>query len=77
MTIGTPLSLMLNPIFWVLTFVYLITRSAFIQSLFPAPVFYLGFITAIIGNFILFYLQVVACLRDRASSRRRRRSSSS
>ncbi len=67
MTIGTPLSLMLNPVFWVLTLGYLITRSAFIQSLFPAPVFYLGFITAIMGNFILFYLQVMACLRDRES----------
>lgn len=65
MTIGTPLSLMLNPIFWALALTYLVTRSAFIQALFPAPVFYMGFVTAIVGNFILFYLQVVACLSDR------------
>ena len=65
MTIGTPLSLMLNPIFWALTLAYLVTRSAFIESLFPGPVFYLGFITAVFGNFMLFYLQVAACLRDR------------
>jgi glycosyltransferase XagB len=65
MTIGTPLSLMLNPIFWSLTIGYLVTRSAFIQALFPAPVFYMGFITAILGNYILFFLQVVACLSDR------------
>jgi glycosyltransferase XagB len=65
MTIGTPLSLMLNPIFWALTLLYLVTRSAFIESLFPGPVFYLGFITAVLGNFMLFYLQVAACLRDR------------
>jgi cellulose synthase/poly-beta-1,6-N-acetylglucosamine synthase-like glycosyltransferase len=65
MTIGTPLSLMLNPVFWGLTLTYLVTRSAFIHALFPAPVFYLGFVTAICGNYILFYLQVLACLADR------------
>jgi glycosyltransferase XagB len=65
MTIGTPLSLMLNPAFWALTIGYLVTRSVYIESLFPAPVFYMGFVTAIVGNFVLFYLQVVACLADR------------
>ena len=42
-TIGTPLSLMLNPIFWTLTIGYLVTRSAFIHALFPAPIFYMAF----------------------------------
>jgi hypothetical protein len=65
MTIGTPLSLLLNPIFWGLTIAYVGTHSAFIQSLFPAAIFYLGGITAVLGNFTLFYLQVAACLRDR------------
>lgn len=65
MTIGTPLSLILNPVFWGLTIAYFCTRSAFIQSLFPAPIFYLGILTAVVGNFILFYLQITACLRDR------------
>lgn len=65
MTIGTPVSLMLNPVFWGLTLTYLLTHSAFIHALFPAPVFYLGFATAICGNYILFYLQVLACLADR------------
>jgi hypothetical protein len=55
---------MLNPVFWGLTTAYFITHSAFIQGLFPAGVFYLGALTAVIGNFILFYLQVAACLRD-------------
>jgi cellulose synthase/poly-beta-1,6-N-acetylglucosamine synthase-like glycosyltransferase len=64
MTVGTPVSLMLNPVFWGLTAAYFVTHSAFIQGLFPATVFYLGALTAVIGNFILFYLQVAACLRD-------------
>lgn len=65
MTIGTPLSLMLNPIFWGLTIAYVITRSPFIEHLFPSVVFYLGGATFLVGNFILFYLQLAACLRDR------------
>jgi cellulose synthase/poly-beta-1,6-N-acetylglucosamine synthase-like glycosyltransferase len=65
MTIGTPLSLMLNPIFWGLTIAYFATRSVFIQHLFPPAVFYVGGATFLIGNFILFYLQLAACLRDR------------
>ena len=64
MTIGTPLSLMLNPVFWSLTIGYIVTRSQFIHDLFPTPVFYMGFVTAIIGNYILFYLQVIACLSE-------------
>jgi cellulose synthase/poly-beta-1,6-N-acetylglucosamine synthase-like glycosyltransferase len=64
MTVGTPISLMLNPVFWGLTAAYFVTHSAFIQGLFPATVFYVGALTAVIGNFILFYLQVAACLRD-------------
>jgi cellulose synthase/poly-beta-1,6-N-acetylglucosamine synthase-like glycosyltransferase len=65
MTIGTPLSLILNPVFWALTITYFATRSVFIQSLFPPVIFYLGIITAVVGNFILCYIQVTACLRDR------------
>jgi cellulose synthase/poly-beta-1,6-N-acetylglucosamine synthase-like glycosyltransferase len=65
MTIGTPLSLMLNPLFWGLTIAYFATRSVFIQHLFPPAVFYVGGATFLIGNFILFYLQLAACLRDR------------
>jgi cellulose synthase/poly-beta-1,6-N-acetylglucosamine synthase-like glycosyltransferase len=68
MTIGTPLSLILNPIFWALTITYFATRSELIQSLFPPAVFYLGAITAVVGNFVLFYIQVAACLRDREPS---------
>jgi glycosyltransferase XagB len=65
MTIGTPLSLMLNPVFWGLTIAYVITRSVFVEHLFPPAVFYVGGATFLLGNFILFYLQLAACLRDR------------
>jgi cellulose synthase/poly-beta-1,6-N-acetylglucosamine synthase-like glycosyltransferase len=65
MTLGTPLSLMINPVFWALTIIYFTTHSTFIQSLFPAPILYVGLFTGVVGNFLLFYLHITACLRDR------------
>ncbi|MBL7495078.1 glycosyltransferase [Frankia sp. CNm7] len=61
--VGTPISLMINPAFWLLTAAYFITRSAFIESLFPPAIFYLGGATALIGNFVLLYQLMIACLR--------------
>jgi cellulose synthase/poly-beta-1,6-N-acetylglucosamine synthase-like glycosyltransferase len=65
MTVGTPLSLMINPVFWALTIAYFATGWGLIHTLFPPVIFYLGGATAVLGNFILFYVQVAACLRDR------------
>jgi cellulose synthase/poly-beta-1,6-N-acetylglucosamine synthase-like glycosyltransferase len=61
-TLGTPLSLLLNPIFWTLTVVYFTTRSATIEALFPAPLFYVGLLLLVGGNLLLFYQLVIACL---------------
>lgn len=60
--LGTPVSLLLNPLFWGLTIAYFITRSPAIESLFPAPLFYCGVILLVAGNLLLFYQLVVACL---------------
>lgn len=60
--LGTPLSLMLNPIFWALTIAYFVTRSQTIETLFPAPVFYLGVALMVAGNVLMFLQLLVACL---------------
>ncbi|MGH7196398.1 MAG: glycosyltransferase [Candidatus Saccharimonadales bacterium] len=60
--LGTPISLMINPIFWGLTITYFATRSTFIESLFPPWVFYVGVMTAVVGNFLMFYQLIIACL---------------
>jgi cellulose synthase/poly-beta-1,6-N-acetylglucosamine synthase-like glycosyltransferase len=62
MTLGTPLSLLLNPVFWTLTVVYFATRSETIEALFPAPLFYVGLALLVGGNLLLFYQLVIACL---------------
>lgn len=60
---GTPFSLWINPIFWALTVAYFVTRSAFIEALFPTPIFYTGIGLAILGNLLLFYQLLAAAPR--------------
>jgi cellulose synthase/poly-beta-1,6-N-acetylglucosamine synthase-like glycosyltransferase len=60
--LGTPISLLLNPIMWGLTITYFVTRSPLIESWFPAPLFYTGMLLTVAGNLLLFYQLVVACL---------------
>lgn len=62
LTLGTPISLLLNPVFWALTITYFVTRSAFIESLFPPVLFYAGIFLLVAGNLLLFYQLVAACL---------------
>lgn len=60
--LGTPISLLLNPIMWGLTITYFVTRSPLIESWFPAPLFYTGIALTVVGNLLLFYQLVIACL---------------
>ncbi|HEV7952061.1 MAG TPA: glycosyltransferase family 2 protein [Candidatus Saccharimonadales bacterium] len=62
MMLGTPIGLWLNPIMWGLTITYFITRSSFVESLFPPVLFYLGIMLMVAGNLLLFYQLVGACL---------------
>jgi cellulose synthase/poly-beta-1,6-N-acetylglucosamine synthase-like glycosyltransferase len=64
--IGTPLSLMLNPLMWGLTVLYVVSRltnlstvTAYIEQLFYVPVFYAGVLVMVVGNLTL-YLQKLA-----------------
>jgi len=54
----TPLTLLVNPIFWTMTIIYELTNASFIQSLYPLPIFYLGIFSIALGN-ILFVLYVM------------------
>jgi hypothetical protein len=64
---ASSLVLLLNPVMWLLTAVYLASRGsplgAFIETLFPAPVYYPALLSLTIGNFILFYVNTYVCVR--------------
>jgi glycosyltransferase XagB len=58
--IGTPLSILLSALSWVLTFVYFTTRSPEIEKLFPVLLLYLGVLLLVFGNFALFLQHLAA-----------------
>lgn len=60
---GTFFGFLMNPVMWVLTAVWFIFHWAFIQQIFPAPIFYIGSLGLYIGNFTFTYLNVAGCLR--------------
>jgi glycosyltransferase XagB len=68
--LGTPVSLMLNPIVWGVTILYIASRLAgdpaaavFINTLFPAPVYYAGMLVAVVGNLALYFQNLTTPLR--------------
>lgn len=54
----TPLTLLVNPIFWFMTIAYQATNATFIEELYPLPIFYLGIFSIALGN-VLFVLYVM------------------
>jgi cellulose synthase/poly-beta-1,6-N-acetylglucosamine synthase-like glycosyltransferase len=63
---GTALTLLLNPIFWTLTVVYVATGSVLITSLYPPVVYYLGVGCMVVGNFaFMYYTMSGAMIRGR------------
>ncbi|WP_197383167.1 glycosyltransferase [Mycolicibacterium mengxianglii] len=62
--LGTPLSVLLSALSWVLTFVYFATRSQAIEQLFPALLLYLGVLLLVFGNFALFLQHVAAATKS-------------
>src|SRR5713226_9585420 len=60
---GTFLGFVLNPVYWVLTTMWVLTQAHVIQQVFPAFVYYAGAIGLIVGNFVFTYINVAGCLR--------------
>ncbi len=65
--LGTPVLAILNPVFWLMTALWFIAHPAFIQHIFPAPVYYLGIACWALGNFMLGYLTLLSCRITRRS----------
>ena len=69
LVVGAPLVLyLINPLFWGLTFAYALTRSEFIQQLYPPLVFYAAMFSFSAGNFMYVYLLKTASFRTKQFS---------
>jgi cellulose synthase/poly-beta-1,6-N-acetylglucosamine synthase-like glycosyltransferase len=62
--IGTPLSFLLNPIFWGMTALYFATRTQLVTELFPRDVYYPSLILLLVGNFGLLCELMLTCLQE-------------
>lgn len=71
--LGTPVSLVLNPLFWLLTVVYFLAKAnwlgeastgitSFVEALFPGTLLYVGAVLILVNIFLYFQL-IYACLR--------------
>jgi cellulose synthase/poly-beta-1,6-N-acetylglucosamine synthase-like glycosyltransferase len=63
LTMGSAFVLLLNPIFWGLTTLYVFTRAGFVEQLFPGIVFYAASALLFVGNFVFVYLNVAGSLQ--------------
>lgn len=60
---GTPVAFLINPIMWGIFLLWIITKSHFIESLFPNYILYISLYNLLFGNFIGIYLNMIAVFR--------------
>lgn len=60
---GSFFSQLINPVYWMLTFAWLVFRPEGAEAFFPMPVFVTGTFCLFVGNFIFAYTSGIACLR--------------
>jgi len=60
---GLLFCLLINPVYWFLTFFWIVTRSQLLSYFFPRPVFLLSAFCLFIGNFIFVYSCALAVFR--------------
>jgi cellulose synthase/poly-beta-1,6-N-acetylglucosamine synthase-like glycosyltransferase len=64
---GSTLVLLVNPLMWLLTLAYILGAGtpvdAYIETLFPATLYYPAVLSLTLGNFIFFYANAYVCVR--------------
>lgn len=64
---GKVLSMLINPILWIMTVSYFVFRpeiGPFIESIYLTPVFYVGTVALILGNFMYLYYYMMGAARQ-------------
>ncbi|NDJ60186.1 MAG: glycosyltransferase [Chloroflexi bacterium] len=65
---GTPITMLMNPIFWTLTLLYILTRASFIEVAYTPIVMAVGIITMIFGNFVFIFFMLTGAMLQREHS---------
>ncbi len=56
---GTPLIAVINPIFWALTILWFIVKPEWLIAVYPAPLYYLGLLVWLAGNFAFTFVSML------------------
>lgn len=57
---GTPVTALLNAVFWAMTVAWFVARPPAVEELFLPPFYYLGLVCLVLGNATIIYLNVLA-----------------
>lgn len=63
---GKILSMIINPLMWVITISYFVFRSTFgawVEQFYPAPILYMAVFSLIFGNFLYMYYYMIGCAK--------------
>ena len=60
---GTFIGFLLNPIYWLLTTLWVLTHFGLIKTVFPSIIFYPAAVGLYVGNFVFMYVNVAGALR--------------
>jgi cellulose synthase/poly-beta-1,6-N-acetylglucosamine synthase-like glycosyltransferase len=67
--LGTPISYILNPLFWAMTATWFLLHPHFIESMYVAPIYFAGLLLLLLGNALKVYQLVFAVMsREEHSS---------
>ncbi|MEA2645640.1 MAG: hypothetical protein QOE92_723, partial [Chloroflexota bacterium] len=62
---GNVFTLLVNPVYWVLTAVWFATHAGVIMSIFPGPILYAGTLGLFLGNFVFMLAAIGGCIKRR------------
>jgi cellulose synthase/poly-beta-1,6-N-acetylglucosamine synthase-like glycosyltransferase len=59
---GSIVCFLLNPVYWLLTLLWILTGADTINAMFPGPIYVAGVFCLLVGNFVFVYLNVAGCM---------------
>jgi hypothetical protein len=54
--------LLLNPLLWLMTLVWVVTRATAIEALYPPPIWFMGASAMFLGNLLFVYFTMGGCM---------------
>ncbi|NMC85678.1 MAG: glycosyltransferase [Anaerolineaceae bacterium] len=60
---GSPLILLINPVYWIITTLWFVGQWKVIPDLFPGPIYYLSMFNMLSGNFLFIYMNLLGTYR--------------